>query len=77
VNDDGLISDEEFRNGVGEIPDCALTTQQIEDLLTVLDKSSGGQIDYTEFSELFGDSENCLDLALKMTGRWALDPGTS
>ena len=73
TNGDGEISEEEFRAGARGL-DSGLSLQQIEDLLAVLEKTESGGVDYTEFSELFGEVQN-KELAAKMTARWEEDPG--
>jgi protein phosphatase len=56
VDGNGIITAEEFANGmnsINELMDKPLTTQQIDELRRALDRNGDGRIDYKEFFESF------------------------
>ena len=53
ANGDGEISADEFRQGLLSLG-AQITEQQIDDLVTILDKDGDGVIDYHEFARWFG-----------------------
>ena len=53
TNGDGAIDHDEFRSGLLALG-AQITEEQVDDLVTILDKDGSGEIDYHEFGRWFG-----------------------
>lgn len=48
-NGDGKLTSSELKIGIRKIPGCAMTDEDVDNLMSVMDSNRNGFIDYTEF----------------------------